>query len=27
MQMQFITMPAEDEYLIRHAAHICQHAN
>jgi len=27
MKMQFITMPAEDEYLIRHAAHVCQHAN
>lgn len=27
MQMQFITVPAENEYLIRHAAHICQHAD
>lgn len=27
MEMQFITMPTEDEYLIGHTAHVRQHAN
>lgn len=25
--MHLVTVPAKDEYLIRHAAHVCQHAD